>query len=223
MDRPAILLTMLGVFGAASFAFTPVATVSSLRPFTLDGHSISATGVASWPLVVGDEIATSTAPATISFQDGSRISLASKSGVKIGGTNLEPTFVLVTGSLDYRLVKGSKVSLAKLQDSSQGQPTTYSVTSFGKRRVAPVMVAAGAAGIAAPAVVFLAAAHGASATGASATLEASNPSVATAGSASTASSPAAATPTATTASAASDTSPTASSTLLKVPPLSHFQ
>lgn len=218
MSRTTILLMLLGAFGAASFASTPVATVSSGQPFMLDGHSISAIGIASWPVVVGDEIATSTAPAVVFFNDGSRISLASKSTVKISGTTSQPVLVLLTGSLDYRLVKGSKVSLAKVQTSAGGQPTTYSITGFAKSRISPVIIAtAAAAGIAAPAAALLASSHGANAT-----LGASPSTGATAGSASTVSG-STATPTVTTSSAAGGTTNLATPSLLKVPPLSHFQ
>jgi hypothetical protein len=126
-----ILATAFGLFGSVSFAATPVASVSTSQPFTLDGHSVSAKGVDSWPLVVGDEVATSTSPATISFRDGSSIALAAKSDAKIAGTFAEPVFLLVSGSLDYNLAKNSKVSVTKLQ-----QPAKHN-----KARVAAVAAA----------------------------------------------------------------------------------
>jgi hypothetical protein len=142
-----ILVTALGLFGSVSFAATPVASVSTSQPFTLDGHSVSAKGVDSWPLVIGDELATSTSPAKISFRDGSSIALAAKSEVKIAGTSAEPVFLLVSGSLDYDLTKNSKVSVTKLE-----RPARPS-----KARAAAVMAAVSAAAIT-PAVV-VASAH----------------------------------------------------------------
>src|SRR5437588_8359197 len=143
-----ILATALGLFGSVSFAATPVASVLTSQPFTLDGHSVSAKGIASWPLVVGDELATSTAAAKVSFRDGSSIALAPQSDARIAGTSASPVFLLVSGSLDYNLAKNSKVSVTKLQ-----QPAKPS-----KARVAAISAAAASAAAITPALV-VASAH----------------------------------------------------------------
>jgi hypothetical protein len=145
-----ILPVVFGLLGSVSFAATPVASVSTSQPFSLDGHSISAKGVASWPLVVGDELATSTAPAQIYFHDGSSIALAPKSDAKIAGTSAEPVFLLVSGSLDYNLTKNSKVSVTRLEQPAKS----------GKARVAVVTAAAVSAAAITPALV-VASAHSA--------------------------------------------------------------
>jgi hypothetical protein len=143
-----ILATALGLFGSVSFAAAPVASVSTSQPFTLDGHSVSAKGVDSWPLVVGDEVATSTSPAKISFHDGSSIALAAQSDAKIVGTSAEPVFLLVSGSLDYNLAKESKVSVTKVQPSAKAN----------KARAAAVVAAVASAAAITPALV-VASAH----------------------------------------------------------------
>ena len=138
-----ILPVVLGLLGSLSFAATPVASVSTSESFRLDGRSVSAKGVASWPLVVGDELATGAAPAQISFRDGSSIALAAESSARISGTSAAPVFVLVSGSLDYNLVKNSKVSVTRAELPAKSK----------KGRVAVVAAAASAAAIA-PAVVM---------------------------------------------------------------------
>ena len=106
------------VFGfiLSSFAFAgkPVATVTSAVPFALDGHSINTPGVSSFPVVVGDTVATSHGPAVLVFSDGSALKLGSNSSVRIGGLDAKPKIVLLAGALDYKLVPGSAVSVTNL-------------------------------------------------------------------------------------------------------------
>jgi hypothetical protein len=191
-----ILATAFGLFGSVSFAATPVASVSTSQPFTLDGHSVSAKGVDSWPLVIGDEVATSTSPATISFRDGSSIALAAKSDAKISGTSAEPVFLLVSGSLDYNLAKNSKVSVTNLQ-----QPAKHN-----KARVAAVAAAAVSAAAITPALVK------ASANSATAGTLASAPAAS-----------ASAVPDTAAAAATPGSSDVASPSLLRLPPISQHQ
>jgi hypothetical protein len=142
-----ILVTALGLFGTVSFAATPVASVSTSQPFTLDGHSVSAKGIDSWPLVVGDEVATSTSPAKISFRDGSSIALAAQSNAKIAGTSAEPVFLLVSGSLDYNLTKNSKVSVTKLQHPakhSKARAAAVAAALVSAAAIPPALVVASA-------------------------------------------------------------------------------
>jgi hypothetical protein len=133
-----ILPVVLGLFGSVSFAATPVASVSTSQPFSLDGHSISAKGIASWPLVVGDELATSTAPAQISFHDGSSIALAPKSNARIAGTSAEPVFLLVSGSLDYNLTKNSKVSVTRVEQPAKSNKAKVALAAAAAASVAAV-------------------------------------------------------------------------------------
>jgi hypothetical protein len=190
-----ILPVVLGLLGSLSFAATPVASVSTSESFRLDGRSVSVKGVASWPLVVGDELATGAAPAQISFRDGSSIALAAESSAKISGTSAAPVFVLVSGSLDYNLVKNSKVSVTRAEPPAKSK----------KGKVAVVAAAASAAAIAS--AVVMAGANSA-ATG---TLTGSSGAAA-----STAS-------TATAAAATTGDPELASPSLLRLPPVSQHQ
>ena len=54
----------------------PVATLTSDSAFTLDGRSVSVTGVNSWPLVLGDEISALDAPVSLVLQGGTRVQVS---------------------------------------------------------------------------------------------------------------------------------------------------
>lgn len=66
------------------------------------------------PFALGDEIATSDAPAVLYFSDGSSVKLAANSRAKLTGTETWPKLVLLAGSLDYKLILGSSLSVTKL-------------------------------------------------------------------------------------------------------------
>lgn len=126
MNRSVLMMAMVTSLGFACFASTPLATISSPQPFDVDGHPVSVPGVSSWPLIIGDEVTTSTAPGTILFQDGSTIKLGAKSSARLAGTNAHPKLVLMAGNLDYKLVPGSKLELG-----SPGMPGTDGPTAAG--------------------------------------------------------------------------------------------
>ncbi len=126
---------MLAAFQCVSFASAPVANVSSAEPLTLDGHSVFAPGVPSFPVVIGDQIATTTGPAILSFGDGSRLTLAPQSRVKVIGTNAKPTVVLTAGNLEYRLAAGSALSLTDTEPSPNQDPNNQAPTQVAKHVV----------------------------------------------------------------------------------------
>ena len=111
MKRTITLTSLLVALGCVGLARAPIGNVSSSQPLTLDGQQMAAAGVTSWPIVVGDELKASNVPATLSFNDGSRIKLAPQSQIKISGTTQEPRLVLVAGNLEYKLAPGSALSL----------------------------------------------------------------------------------------------------------------
>jgi hypothetical protein len=96
------------------WAFSPIATVSSPETFTVDGHAVTVSGITAVPLRVGDEVATSIAPAVLIFADGSSVKLAAGSRAKLIGSEALPKLVLLAGSLDYKVVLGSNLSVTKL-------------------------------------------------------------------------------------------------------------
>lgn len=112
MKRITLPFTAVAALPLAGFASTPVATVSSAEAVTLAGQSVSAPGISSWLVVTGEEIATSTAPATILFRDGSSVALAAESSARLTGTSTQPKLVLISGRLNYKMVPGSKLVLS---------------------------------------------------------------------------------------------------------------
>ncbi len=119
MNRLPFMLTITAAFSFGCFAASPIATMSSPDPFTIDGHSVAAPGVSSWPVVIGDRIDTSTGPGTMLFHDGSSVRLAPKSVVRLTGTTTRPKLILMAGNLDYKLSAESKLELT---NSESGQP-----------------------------------------------------------------------------------------------------
>ena len=122
MKRNLVLIILITAAACIAFARTPVANLSSVQPVTVDGHTLSAPGVSSWPVMVGDDVRTSTAPATMSFQDGSRIQLAPQSQLKLAGSEAAPRVVLVAGNLEYKLAPGSPVSVSKEEAAGAPEP-----------------------------------------------------------------------------------------------------
>jgi hypothetical protein len=113
-------------------AFSPVATVNSAEPFTLDGRFVAVSGVASVPLAFGDEVATSTAPAVLFFADGSSVKLAAASRAKLIGSESQPKLVLLAGSLDYKVVLGSNLSVTSLDLERNTKPAAHTVQPAAK-------------------------------------------------------------------------------------------
>lgn len=87
------LLATYCLFGAS-----PVAKVRSSEPFTLSGTTITAAGVESWPLVLGDEIVTSHAPARIDFSDGRSFYVMPNSKVTITAVSGRTEAVMQQGN-----------------------------------------------------------------------------------------------------------------------------
>ncbi len=105
---------LLGVIAFSAFAAKPIATITSAEPFALDGHPVNTPGVSSFPVVVGDTVATAKGPAVLVFPDGSAMKLGSNSSVRIAGVEASPKVVLLAGALDYKIVPGSSLSVTNL-------------------------------------------------------------------------------------------------------------
>jgi hypothetical protein len=112
---------VLAAFTSLSFASTSVATLTSSQAFLLDGHPVTSSGITSWPIVIGDEVATAKSTAILYFRDGSSVKLAAASSVKLSGSPEEPKLVLTSGTLDYKLVAGSKITVANAAGDTSGQ------------------------------------------------------------------------------------------------------
>ncbi len=114
--------TLLFVLSLPLLGASPVARVSSPEAFTLDGRSIAVSGISPVPLAVGDEVATSNAPAVLFFADGSSVKLAPASRAKLTGSDTRPKLVLLSGSLDYKVVLGSNLSVTNLDVERKAKP-----------------------------------------------------------------------------------------------------
>ena len=114
--------TLLFVLSLPLLGASPVARVSSPEAFTLDGRSIAVSGISPVPLAVGDEVATSNAPAVLFFADGSSVKLAAGSRARLTGSEAQLKLVLLAGSLDYKLVLGSNLSVTNLDLERKPRP-----------------------------------------------------------------------------------------------------
>lgn len=86
----------------------PVGSVSSSAPFTLRGAPVKVAGVPEWPVLAGDEIVAGTAPAMITFRDGSRVQLNANSRAKVAVTGKQTVLRLTNGQLAYKLSSKSR-------------------------------------------------------------------------------------------------------------------
>ncbi len=114
-------------FVVPALALTTIATITCAEPFTVDGRSVTFSGVTAIPLVVGNEVATSAAPAVLFFTDGSSVKLAAGSRAKLIGSPAQPKLVLLDGSLDYKVVLGSNLSVTNLDLERKTKPVDESV------------------------------------------------------------------------------------------------
>jgi hypothetical protein len=115
-------------------ASQPVATVTSSTPFELQGHQVNVGGVPSWPIAVGDVVATRSGSATIELRQGTRITVLEDSMVRIGSTGSgTPTIDLLAG----RMRIGSNPSSKPLNISVDGKSVTASSGSILSSRTQP--------------------------------------------------------------------------------------
>jgi hypothetical protein len=100
MHRVLAGLFAIALFASADNSSNVVATASSPQPFTLDGHPVTSNGVASWPLVAGDQIATSDTPVLITLSDGTELLVKANSKIKITVIDHKIQVVVLGGSID---------------------------------------------------------------------------------------------------------------------------
>ena len=92
-------------------AADPVGKITSSGPLTLNGKAVPATAGSSLPIVAGDEIVTSSSPATVCFGDRSRAKIEPNSRVKLETRDTSVALHVLSGSVDLNRAKGSQVSL----------------------------------------------------------------------------------------------------------------
>jgi hypothetical protein len=79
MQNLVIALMSLSMIGTAAEMASPVGTVISRAPFTVQGVEVPVAGNTSWPAMEGDVIQTRSAPAEIRMKDGTRIFMPASS------------------------------------------------------------------------------------------------------------------------------------------------
>ena len=116
----------VGVLVGVSLAYAgvPVASVSSAQAFNLDGTLVSNPGVNSWPLVINDDVATSTSGAVVNFHDGSRVDVGRNSRLQLTGSDENPRVILLAGKMSYNLAPGSHLTVLALNAQAPDTATT---------------------------------------------------------------------------------------------------
>ncbi|HWE50771.1 MAG TPA: hypothetical protein VG273_13325 [Bryobacteraceae bacterium] len=105
------ILVLFGILAPMIPAAPQVGTVIASEPFELKGARVTTTGVPSWPVSAGDEIATENSPVRFQFPDGSQITLEPNSRARVEGTKRSPVFRLLDCTADYQLKHLSSVMI----------------------------------------------------------------------------------------------------------------
>ena len=108
--------------GLPAFALAPIATVTTAEPFMMDGRMVTVLGMTSVPLAVGHEISTANMPIVLFFADGSSVKLGAGSRARLTGSDTQPKLILLAGSLDYKVVLGSSLSVTSLDLERRTKP-----------------------------------------------------------------------------------------------------
>ena len=114
----------LACFASFCSAAGSIATVTSAEPFSVDGVMLSNPGVASWPLISNDTIATASSGALVTFRDGSAVRLAPQSRVKLAGSEAAPEVMIIAGNLDTKIAPGSKLLVTRANNTDKDAGTT---------------------------------------------------------------------------------------------------
>ena len=112
-----VLMATIGSVGA--YASQPIATVSGSSSFELDGSLVNTAGITGWPLMPGDRVVARDAAITIAMNDGSRITLAANSQLRLESAFSGLTANLISGSMQFTLSSGSNLRIARV-----GSPVT---------------------------------------------------------------------------------------------------
>ncbi len=98
----------------------------------VDGRVVARSGITAVPLAVGSEVETASAPAVLFFADGSSVRLAASSRAKLVGSEAQPKLVLLAGSLDYKVVLGSSLSVTSLDLERKSKPVSKALPQAGQ-------------------------------------------------------------------------------------------
>jgi ferric-dicitrate binding protein FerR (iron transport regulator) len=127
-----ITLAALAAYGALSAR--TIGSVRSSSTFRLSGNNIPVEGTRAWPVVPGDELATGAEPAILDLADGSRITVAAESKVKIEAQGARTAVRLMEGALQYRLSDTATTDVYNRTDRVQ---TSTGALSTSRKRPPP--------------------------------------------------------------------------------------
>lgn len=121
-----------------------VGTLTAAGPFTLKGAKVDPKGVPAWPVSAGDEIATAAAGVTVTFMDGSKITLQPHSKAKVEMEAGVAVFRLLECGAYYEM---KTVSSVKLYAKDQAVKATDATGKYSLGcAIKPAAAAAGAGG-----------------------------------------------------------------------------
>jgi ferric-dicitrate binding protein FerR (iron transport regulator) len=106
----AVFLLLAGSAPVAHAA-RPVGYIRSSQPFQLRGATVPSAVTRFLPVLEGDDIATVSASAVLTFVDGSRVRLARQSRAKLEAGGGRTRVRLLDGSMQYRLSESPKVEI----------------------------------------------------------------------------------------------------------------
>lgn len=127
--RWAALSVGLGLAFDGSCAAENLFPVSLLAadPIQVNGRKLSAAGVYSWPVAVGDEISTVFGGAALSLPDGSVANIAKASRVRLTREDGRLRLTLIEGSLEYSIAPGSRLEVATPVENARNRGACGSV------------------------------------------------------------------------------------------------
>jgi hypothetical protein len=145
MSKMPKFVVIIVAVAAACWGQNQIATVSSPSAFTLRGAPVNpGLGVPSWPVLAGDTIKSGNSPVTITFSDGSTITLNSGAEATLDLSGQIPVFRLTKGSASYNLKTLTSVQVMSGNQSFTISTQTGTLSKAGAH-TALAMVGAGAA------------------------------------------------------------------------------
>ena len=105
------VIPLVLLVASAATAANPIATVVSGEGLKVRGTPVPPTAVSSWPVVSGDELASSASPAVVMFKDQSRLTLNANSRVKLEQRSGSTCVYLLEGSLKLSAVAGATMGV----------------------------------------------------------------------------------------------------------------
>lgn len=115
---------------------TRVASATSSQAFTLNGEQVNPRGVPTWPVMAGNEIVAGSAPVTLTFSDGSRISLSPGAKAKVEVVEGKIVFRLLSGEAAYDLKQLDSITLVAIDATVKPADLRGAYAIAGTKRAA---------------------------------------------------------------------------------------